>query len=675
MAEFTLEQFGQGADVTRNPSLLPTGFARQSVNMLHNRGKNRAKVRAGTKRLNHTRLASQTTAALGLTEYLSELVQRIADSVQQLGATNTAIKTGLTGTGLVKFQQFLRYLVMTDNRTVCNWLFTLSAGVPYGCAQPTTAIVASAGAAGVLTGSYTYSYARYAPLTGELSQAVALTSTVTLASQKGSVAITGIAATEQFTHVRIFRTEVGGSEFFVLADVAVGALPYTDNTADDDLTELSDIHDENGATITSRMEAAFDVCLHRSRLHFINFNTTGQGSRQRWTMPLSFNSESTTDARHDVDADDGDDLRRVFSIDSTLALFKDHSIHLMNGDMHQESFTWQVAQGCDKDAGIGAYCPWTAVSTPMGIIFMAECGIYVWRPTFDRPQLISDPIADIIETANYVYRLKFCAGYNPCEKLYIISFATGANTTNDQTWAFSIESVTWSEWDRGFDPSMYGQAHDASERLKLWVCDQIGFTYETDATNGADGPISGTITGTVTSGSDATHINDSTAAFYTTGDKLIGIPVTIEKSGPLFETQYISSNTGTQLTTSAFASAPATGDTYYIGALQATIAFGRLDMNLAGDKFFQALNVNMEKLNTTVRLQVGYTIDGDDEPTYFEAFLQNQGFRISIPIERYGVAISPWFRVIGVNINFELIKVTVEYLPLGTKMPKVGTHE
>ena len=687
MTTATLTEFGRGADTSNNPTLLPPGVCRQSINMLHNRGFNRAALRKGITRLNHTRLPASDQVTYGLYEYTSAAgvrtklaltpINGTQAQLTSVSTTKTSIRTSITLATKVGFATAFNFWLFASGSanaagTAANWIGNATVAYPYGD-SPSDAIVPTAGAAGALTGTFYYTYSRLSSTTGELSDpSSAGAVSVALVAQRAALGFGALTTNEQFDQVRIYRTKVGTTgPFYKVTDIAISSLPTTDNATDASLTVLSTQHTLAGATKTSRMEAANDVVFYRGRIHWVGLK--GNLSRQRWTQLLSFVSDSTTDARHDIDADDGDTAVRGFSIDGCLALFKEHSIHIMDGDIDEKSFTWQVAS--DRSVGIGAYAPWTAVSTPVGIIFMGENGIYAWRPRTGGPKLISgpdrqDPLAPSIQTtleaANQAQRLNFDAFFDPVERLYVINFAGASATTNNQSWAYSIESGTWSQWKWGMGntrPTASALMHNSSSRLKAYFADQYGYVYETNTDLGSDGPISGTQTGTATGGSDTTVV-DSGASFYATGDDLEKLSVTVEKTGPLFETQLISSNTGTTLTTPSWTSDPAAADLYFVGALEGVLSFGRMDMGKAYDKAFQAINIEFQKQTVDIHIIVGFTIDGDTEPTTIYSLVQTGGFRLSIPVERTGVGLSPYIRIIGTNAAFELIKLEVEYLQL-----------
>lgn len=102
--------------------------------------------------------------------------------------------------------------------------------LPLGLNAPTTAPVGSVGAGG-LTGTYQYAYSYVNDTNGIESSISPITSELVLANN--AVTFTFSAPTDaSVTHINLYR--IGGiwSDFLLVATIAVGALTYTDNTAD-----------------------------------------------------------------------------------------------------------------------------------------------------------------------------------------------------------------------------------------------------------------------------------------------------------------------------------------------------------------------------------------------------------------------------------------------------------
>ena len=665
MPRYIIKDFSKGLNTSQNPTQLEEGEARISQNLIHDYPK-RAKLREGILRYFHTRYAD--SLGLGLFQYIT--TGGTATNIIHTGGTlrsfatttTTQIDSGQQQLEPSRFMQAFGFWLMADARDN-NYIGNATNGYPFQIAAPTTAPTAPLSGSGI-TGTYIYTYARYSSTTGELSPASTQSVTATPADDTVTFTLT-LAATEQFDQIRIYRTKNGGTQYYELTTQnAASPLTYADTTADASLTTISTLHTSAGASKTDRVAAATDCCFHRGRIHMIGLS--GNRSRQRWSQIGNYSFDSTTSARHDVEADDGDFLWRCFSWGGGMILMKDHSIHLMNGDVNESNFTWQVAS--DKNAGIGAYCPFTAAATPVGIIFLSEYGVYNYRPG-SRPEYISGPVQSTLDSANYTYRLLFVGGYDPDLKAYYLSYHTTesgiAGGLNNRTLVYFIDTGRWSRFDFGVNniyPHAYMHAL-VSNKNKMFIGGDNGYVYQTNTGVYIDGVNSGTTAGTTTGGSDTTVV-DSGAAFYTTGNGLLGIPITVANSSSSFETQEVLSNTSTTLTTGSWTTDPTDSKTYYVGAIDAVLSLGRVDFGEAGFKFVSRMTFEFQQQSHSVNLLLGFTIDNDTEPTTVTATLQSGGFRLSIPVERRCVGISPYIRSVGNAHALEILGIEIDYVAL-----------
>lgn len=672
MERIVINTFGRGLDTTRNPTLIQPGYARVSRNLLHNRGENRAELRAGIDRVWATRWSNNPV--YGLFEYIntSGTITRLAQvngSLRSFTLTPTdtpvEIDAGHQTTGIARFSQFLGVWVEADNGSA-NYIGNGTNGYPFQIVAPTSTHTVVDNGGGVLVGTLRYDYARFSSITGEISPAFGTAVSLASSSRQNRVSVS-IATSEQFDQIRFYRTRAGGTQYYELATVAIsaGTATYDDNIADSGLTTVSPIHTSAGASNTDRPGAAVDVVQHRGRVHLV----MNASSRHRWSGLNNFSFDSTTTARHDVEVDDGDYLRRAISYDGALVLFKDNSIHLKNGDVDELSFTWQIVS--NKSAGIGSYCPHTVVATPIGIIFLSSCGVYLYRPGMRGPERISDNIQDTLDSLDYSRRLFFTADYDPCMRAYLLSVTPSGQTTNTETYVYFIDTGAWGQFIYGMGnihPSNWALMHNGSTEMKVYVGETEGYVYETETSNNSDGVTSGTEAGTATGGT-ATTLVDSGAAFRTTGDGLTDLSATIQTGTGTYESQEISSNTGTELTTSTWTTTPST-QSYWVGAIEGILSLGRIDAGTAGYKRFIRINFEFQSQTHSIPLLLGFTMDGDTQPTAVSSVTQTGIFRASILVNRIGVGISPYIRTVGNDNQFEILKIEVDYHDLANRLPR-----
>lgn len=684
MKLYNLTVFGKGLDTTRNPTQLDPGFARLSQNFIHNRGDIRAESRSSIDRDTFLRTAAAPIYGLyefinnsGVSKFLCVTNGVCQSFTHGLATAKTTVKSGMASGQIVPFTTALNFILFCDGATNRISDGTSSNTFTLQIAAPAVAWTATPSAgAGLTAGLYHYDYARYSSTTGELSpsSSVATTATTTGGNLQVTLQAAALTTTLQFDKIQLYRTKVNTSApyYQLSTPITVASLVagYVDSIADTALTVLSTIHtNAGGASKTDQPVAAIDVTFHRGRVHLISL--TGTRSRHRWSQLNSYVFDSTTSARHDVEPDDGDYLWRAISFDGVLVLLKDRSIHIMSGDVNENSFTWSVAS--QRNAGIGAYCPWTVACTPVGIIFMGENGVYLYRPGMPEPLRISDPIQTTLESLDYSRRLLFVGGYAPKERAYLLAVTPQGATTNTVVYAYFIDTGAWSQWiyDAGsVAPSIFATMHNGSSRLKYYFGDSNGYIYEGDTSTGADGTTSGTNTGTATA-SSATSITDSTASFRTSGDGLLGLSATVQV-GTAIESEQITSNSGTSLTTNTWTTTPATSNTYYVGAIDLILHLNRTDCETSNVKRFYSISIEFQAQAHNIPLLVGYTIDNDTAPTYVETITQNGTFRCTVQINRIGVGISPYIRCCGTGNTIAILRIDMKYDELVSSMPRVS---
>ena len=109
-----------------------------------------------------------------------------------------------------------------------------------GITAPVTSPTLAAGAAGVLTGNYSYMVTFYNSTLGHESNPYLASNTVNLASQQGSLTNIPVSADPQVNHRRIYRTTTGGATYLYLADINDNTTTtYTDNAPDTGLSTIA----------------------------------------------------------------------------------------------------------------------------------------------------------------------------------------------------------------------------------------------------------------------------------------------------------------------------------------------------------------------------------------------------------------------------------------------------
>lgn len=217
----------------------------------------------------------------------------------------------------------------------------------------------------------------------------------------------------------------------------------------------------------------------------------------------------------------------------------------------------------------------------------------------------TEPSADRV---NWAYREKFHGVWDSKRDRILWFVCLGSDTEPKNALVYERKRQRWTVEEYRVGITSSALQRDSSNRLRAWVGDENGCVWALGISAGTDGApasSSGTLRGTVTSASSTTLV-DSTASFYSTGDKLIGVPVYNVTTG---EWRTISSNTGTVLTvSSAWSATPTAGDIYRIGAIELQLRTKWFDLGAGDSKSFKKIRVYFQPTSTdyTVGLKVYY---------------------------------------------------------------------
>lgn len=240
---------------------------------------------------------------------------------------------------------------------------------------PGTAPTAAVGAAGNLTGSYTWKYT-FAIMEGEVviaeSDFSPASNEVALTSDQGSLSGIALSVDPGVNARRIYRTASdGGSAYFLVTTLMNStATTYTDNTTDESTSNLpaepslgvafgttEQTHLELIATWKDRLWAKPD--LHPDRVYF-----SGNRVQYGWNADYYF-----------VAGAEGTDSYGVTAIvprRNEVFVGKKRSLHKITGD-RLDNFGIT-----DIPGGIGVWAPESAVLIRDAVYFVAEDGVYRW---------------------------------------------------------------------------------------------------------------------------------------------------------------------------------------------------------------------------------------------------------------------------------------------------------
>lgn len=689
---YTITTYGRGRYTASNPSVIPNGAARDSLNLLHNVGFNTAKDRNAINRAWAAR--SSNARMLWAFEYVkSDLTKLIlskcgtelcAAADIAAGTTPAAIKTGLSSNFIPSGANANGYVFIADSAT--NYV---SDGTSAGTNElqktaPTGVITGASGgtATGNAAGAVLYCYTDVDAYSGAESPPSAYITVTRTADQGVSLTNVSLTFTTPWTTKKFYRTAAGGTQFYLVVSgitaANFAASLSADVTLDSALTTLSEVHDEDGVTVIEKPGAAKHLCWHRGRLFLANFS--GSPTLLRWSRELEPTQFSNLEqAQFQVGKLEGDEITGLVSFRGSLVVFKTNSVWVMNGDLEETNFTLFC-----RVPGRGCVCPRTIVNDGDQRIFFLSANGVLWFDLASVPQVpVSDPIADDVRDLDFTNRSGLMvAGKDPHERLYKLAVTPVGASANTKVHVLNLDTGAWGRDEYGMgiiqvtcftDTGNLGPIRNSNGQVKLYVGDESGYLYETDTSSGADGVTSGTKTGTVT-GYSSGVITCSAAAFRTTGDKLKALPVTLYRAADnTYETRTIDTNAATTITPtvlSAWTGAnPAVGDTIYIGAFERTLLLNRIDLDTSLRKFFKRMRVGLEKQTHTVPVKIGYQLDASTTPNETFLFDMSNDYFARIRMDRRCSGLSPYIDLIGVDSPVEILSIEFDAEVLGNPRP------
>lgn len=274
-------------------------------------------------------------------------------------------------------------------------------------AQP-SACSAAAGAAGTLTGSYSYRVSFRNSFDGTESLASAAV-TVSLSSQKGSLSSIPVSTDAQVNSRRIYRLDPNATVYRYLADIADNSTTtYTDDTAS--ITSNSAINDYRGHLPGCKYWEVF-----AGRIWAANSGAFPAGLYFSEANTLDFPAANVIY----VDRGDGDEITGLRAAFGGLVIFKRKSIHFLSGD-GATSFQVRImvpGHGCVSAQTIG--------ESPRGLYYLGQDGVYLFTGSGE-PQFVSITQQNIFKMLAPDTRNFSAGAYIPHKHLYLVSFDTAS---------------------------------------------------------------------------------------------------------------------------------------------------------------------------------------------------------------------------------------------------------
>lgn len=261
----------------------------------------------------------------------------------------------------------------------------------HGIKPPTSAITAAVGAAGVLTGVYSYRTKFRNDATGNLSEpglavtdgdydipiAVLKSNDVTLAAQQASLTTIPVSPDPQVTTKELYRTLAGGDGvWYYLDEIPNATTTYADNIPDTALGEvMRELVDDplpDGAFVIAQWPQANRlIALVRDTAGFESVVYSDQFDLERGVLK---GEAWPPDNLVLVSFDDGDRLVGIAALYDSVLIFKEHSIHRITGTPPNIQVEPVVFRS-DR-TGVGSISHKSIIADQNEVIFAAEDGAY-----------------------------------------------------------------------------------------------------------------------------------------------------------------------------------------------------------------------------------------------------------------------------------------------------------
>jgi hypothetical protein len=271
-----------------------------------------------------------------------------------------------------------------------------------------------------------------------------------------------------------------------------------------------------------------------------------------------------------VSAGDGLPVRAVRAFGTEIIVQKPHrSWHLVGARVPFDIDPLQSSMGCvSQEAGVevkNKLYAWDEIKGPYWT------DLVNWEPIADFR------ISRLLGTLNRDALDQIRAVHDEEHSLVIWAIPTIGSSRKRTLVAYHYVLQAWLPPITGLEYTSLTQYTTVAGTLGVYAGDEWGRVWRL-FDGDRDAPATGTVQGTVTSATASTLV-DTTAAFYTTGSGLAGVPVAVLSPAEVWQWRRIESNTGTALTLdttndTAWTTTPqgpsgsTPGWTYIIGGLQ-----------------------------------------------------------------------------------------------------------
>jgi hypothetical protein len=224
---------------------------------------------------------------------------------------------------------------------------------------------------------------------------------------------------------KVYRIANGGTEYKLLSNGTIAnntAVTLTDSDADGALG--ASYPTVNNTTVFDATVPKGKYCLiHKNRLWIANNSVNP--SRLYYSDDGSHDFFET-DSYFDIRPNDGDQITFIKNVLGILTVSKDNTIQKLYTDGDDPDEDWAIS---DPFSFVGCRAPYTAVNTPVGIMYLSYAGLYIFNGQFSVKisDSIDPTIKDILES-----NFSNCWGeYN--KNIYYLAYpskATGISQNN-----------------------------------------------------------------------------------------------------------------------------------------------------------------------------------------------------------------------------------------------------
>jgi hypothetical protein len=456
-----------------------------------------------------------------------------------------------------------------------------------GVEAPAAACVGATGAAGLLNGTYKFVYVFVDGNANVIGAASAASNTVTATDQQIQLTGVTVSTNPRVTKRYIYRTDGSGTApYYYDGAINNTETTYTTNVAD---YSLGDQLVEGGQPPKARFIIAKDGVA------YYICQPSGSGYLTVYYSNALKPEEVPSSNYLEFETGDGEPILAAYVAFNQIILVKQSTIIHLTTQVTDAGISYQIQtvsseQGCGWAYALAQMEQFAVMGGQAGPVsydvnqiqrIADDDGVFPAQGTWDA---IGNPDGTV--AGNWGKEVR-AWHWRDRRQIWFSYMSTAGLTGNDKTlvWNYGMPGAPWSKYTFGFDCAGYWRQNFSNKKTFLITSrDYNGWFFKPDNGYVDRHTGSGTMTGTATAGA-ATTLTDGAAAFYTTGEGLIGCTIWVKDAtdGTTTQEAVITANTGTQITVAAWPTfTPAAGDTYAIGSIETKIKTGRLDPQVLG---------------------------------------------------------------------------------------------